>query len=886
MSLGSRAKAWLRAKLAPEDVESEIEDELRFHLEMRARDYEARGLSGKEAAHAAKRRFGNVNAIRYECRRLSNLPPAAQGDRLMNDWLLDVRFTLRSLGRNPSFTAIVVVTLALGIGATTAIFSVVEGVLLRRFPYRDSDRLVMLWENDRLRGTTQEWFSAPDFFDVRERADVFESLALFQTPSLTLTDESREPLRVDVSVVSASLYPVLGSEAMLGRTFYSAEDRPGGDRVAILSHRLWSSRFGRDQGILGRRVFIEGESTKVVGVMGPEFRFPASADLWIPAQVSATTGIRGRHSFHVIARLAEGVSLERASSSLQTIASGLETEYPDVNQGRGMWAESLYQATVGGARTPLLALLGAVVFVLLIACANVANLLFARSLAREHEIAIRTAMGAGRVALVRQSLIEGLTLSCAGGFVGLFVAYAGLDVLLALAPSDLPRVSNVGVHGPVLLFALALSLATGVLFGLASALRVAKDVAPSLKEGSRSAGGSKHRGREILVAAEIALAVVLVVGAGLLITSFWKMLQVDPGFTPANVVSVDIQLPASRYPQDRGVWPHWNAVRQFQDELVRRAVETPGVDAASLALNGPLDAGWTSRFTIEGRPEVAPGQQDEVRVRIVSPDYFRTVGVPVISGRALEPHDSRADAPPVMVVNQAFAKRYSLDEEPLGARVTQWDLTREIVGIVQDVRFRGLDTDAEPAIYPTFSQAPFPGFSLLLRSREPPERSFARMREIVGSMDPELALSHFTTLEDRLSAAVAGPRFTMILFGLFAGVALVLAALGVYGVTSYSVAERTHEIGVRMTLGAGRHEVLGVVLVQGLRLAAFGTGFGIVAAIFLSRTLETLLFGVERLDPVTFATVPLLAAFVALTACYVPAVRATRVDPISTLRHE
>ncbi len=438
-------------------------------------------------------------------------------------------------------------------------------------------------------------------------------------------------------------------------------------------------------------------------------------------------------------------------------------------------------------------------------------------------------------------------LSCAGGLVGLFVAYAGLDVLLALAPSDLPRLSNVGVDAPVLLFALALSLTTGVLFGLAPALRVSKDVARSLKEGSRGAGGSKHRAREILVAAEIALAVVLVVGAGLLITSFWKMLQVDPGFTPANVVSVDIQLPASRYSQERGVWPHWNAVRQFQDELVRRAFETPGIDAASLAMNGPLDAGWTSRFTIEGRPEVAPGQQDEVRVRVVGPDYFRTVGVPVIRGRALEAHDNRADAPTVIVVNEAFAKRYFLDEAPLGARLTQWDLTREIVGIVQDVRFRGLDTDAEPAIYPTFSQAPFPGFSLLLRSREPPERSFARMREIVRSMDPELALSRFTTLEDRLSAAVAGPRFTMILFGLFASVALVLAALGIYGVMSYSVAERTHEIGVRMSLGAGRRNVLGVVLAQGFRLAAFGIGLGIVAAIFLSRTLETLLFGVERL---------------------------------------
>lgn len=804
----------------------------------------------------------------------------------MTDWLFDFRYTLRSLAKSPIFTAIVILTLALGIGAATAIFSVVEGVLLEPFPYREPDRLVMLWENDRLRGTEQEGFSTPDFFDVRERADVFESMALFQTPSLTVTEPSQEPTRASVSFVSASLYRVLGTEPMLGRTFHEEEDAAGGDRVTVLTHRFWSSRFGQDPDVVGRRIFIEGESTEIIGVMGPESHFPPSADLWIPARVPLTGGNRGNHGFRVIARLADGATLDGANASLTTIATALEAEYTDDNEGRGMWAQSIHEATVGDVKPALLALLGGVAFVLLIACANVANLLFARSLAREHEIAIRTAIGAGRSALIRQSLIEGLMLACAGGLVGLLAAVAGLEALLALAPTDLPRVTNVGIDAPILLFALGLSLLTGVIFGLAPTLRRSKSLTPSLKEGGRGSGNTGHRAREILVAAEVALAVVLVVGAGLLISSFWKMLQVDPGFTPANVVSVDLQLPAARYPQDRSEFPNFIAVRQFQTEIVRRASESPGVDGASAAINGPLDPGWTSRFTIEGRPEVAPGQQDEVRVRVVEPDYFRTVGVPVVRGRSLEPYDNRDDAPRVIVVNEAFANRYFRDEEPIGARVSQWGATLEIVGIVQDVKFRGIAEDVEPAIYPPLARLPFPSFSLLVKSREPTEQSFARIRELVWSMDPELALSGFTTLDERLSASVAGPRFTMTLFGVFAIVALMLAALGIYGVMSYSVAQRSREIGIRMSLGAGRSSVLAAVLTHGLRLAALGIVGGIVAAALFSRSLETLLFGVESLDPVTFAIVPLVALAVALAACAIPALRATRVDPISALRHE
>jgi len=884
----SRFRHWLRAKLDPADVASEIDEELRYHLEMRARDYRARGLGDIEAARAAEQRFGNLRAVRHECRRLSSIAPSYQGDNSMHLWLRDFRYALRSLAKSPGLAFVVLATLALGVGANTAIFSVIEGVLLRPLPYHEPDRLVMLWENDRLRGTTQERFSGPDFFDVRERAEVFEEMAHFYTPPATLTSPSGEPMRVNVALVSGNFFGILGNAPSEGRSFYPEEDEPGGNRVAVLSHELWTSRFGGDRGVLGRTIFIDGVSTEVIGVMGREFRFPSNADLWIPSRVTPTSTQRGNHGFAVVARLKPNANLEVTNANLEIIAGALEAEYTDDNQGRGMWAQTLYEASVGSVRTPLLVLLGAVVLVLLIACVNVANLLFARSLSRQQETAIRTAMGAGRAALLRQNLTEGLVLSLAGGALGAFVAYFGLGALLALVPSDLPRVGNVGLNGTVLVFALGISMATGLVFGLLPSLQISSHhLIASLREGVRAGERSgKRRAREILVPVEIALAVVLVIGAGLLMTSFWKILQVDPGFTPTNVVSVDITLPASRYEQDRADWPKWNAVRQFQDVLVETLASSPGVESAALGMNGPLNAGWTSRFTIEGRPPVPPGEQDEVRIRVVSPNYCRTLGIPILRGRPLESRDTRADAPPVILVNEAFARRYFVDEEPLGAHLTQWGMTREIVGIVQDVKFQGLEADVPPAIYPTFSQAPFSGFSLLVRTREEPEAAYARIREVVATLDSELALSSFTTLEAQLAASVAGPRFTMTLFGLFAGIALALAALGIYGVMSYSVSQRRHEIGVRMSLGAGRRSVMRLVLAEGFRLAILGVGLGIVGAALMTRTLESLLFGVERLDPMTFGSVAVLAVTVALAATYVPALRATRVDPIAALRHD
>lgn len=891
MSSFSRLRRLLRAKLAPDEVEAEIEDELLYHLEMRAREYVSRGMPETSARELARARFGDIRRVRYECRRISMLSPTEKGDLPMSSILRDASHAVRSLAKAPGFSLVVLVTLALGVGANTAIFSVVEGVLLRPFPFRDPDRLVRLWENDRLRGTTREGFSLPDFADVVERSDAFAGIAAFQNNSYTLTDAANEPARVNVTLSSSRLFSLLGVSPMLGRDFGGGDDRPGADPVAILGHRLWMARFGGAPDIVGGTITLEGVTTAVVGVLPPGIPFPSSeTDLYLPLPVTGWGASRGVHGYGVVARLGDGVSLERANANLAAIAKTLETEFSDDNKGRGMWAQSLYDASVGTFETRLLLLLGAVALVLLVACVNVASLLFARAVARERETAVRVAMGAGRGVLVRQYLTESVLLSLAGGLVGLIAARVGLNAILAVVPEDVPRRANIEINGVVLAFTLAISVGTGLVFGLLPAFHGCTSrgrLLSQLREGGRSGEDRVKQGiRRILAAAEIGLAVALVVGAGLLVHSFWRLVQVDPGFSAEHVVSADVQLPSSRYPQDRGTWPVWTEVRGFQNELLRRVRALPGVDSAAIAINTPLDEGWTSRFTIEGRPPVAPGDEDEVSVRVVSPGYFRTAGVAVLMGRGLEERDERSDASPVVLVNEAFAKRYFVDEDAIGARLNQWGVTREIVGVVRDVRFHGLDQPAPPAIYPTFAQAPFSSFSLLVRTREPVEQSYARIRETIWSIDRDLALSRVTTLDDLLAASVAAPRFTMMLFVLFAAIALGLAAVGIYGVMSYSVNQRRHEMGVRMSLGARPWDVLRLVLVEGGWLAGIGIAMGLVLAFFMTRSLKAVLFGVERLDPPTLVVVTALVAAVALAASCVPAVRAARLDPTETLRHE
>jgi putative ABC transport system permease protein len=892
MSLWSRARLYLRARFEPSEVRAEIDEELRYHLEMRAREYRALGLSRSEAEERSRARFGDLGRARAECRRLAMVasdPTSRKGDAVLSTLAGELRIALRTLVRTPGFSAIVILTLALGIGANTAVFSLVEGILLRPLAFSEPERLLNLWENDRLRGTTQEGFSAPDFFDLAASNQVFEGMALYQGGSHTLTDEESEPARLRVTAVSWNLFDLLGVAPAEGRALRAEDDVPGASPVAVLSHGIWMRRFGGDPGIVGRTIQLEGVSREVVGVMPESFSFPArDTDLWVPAQATATSLPRGNHLFAVIARLRPGVSLTEANANLGAIAGALEAQYRDDNEGRGMWAESTYDSLVGGVRMRLELLLGAVALVLLVACANVANLLLSRAVAREQETSIRAAMGAGRWFLVRQALTESLLLSLSGAVVGIALAKIGLDAFLRLTPADLPRLENVGWNGTVLGFALVVSFAIGLLFGVVPALRPSnRNVARALREGGRS-GESAGRGRlrRLLVAAEIALAVALALGAGLLIHSFWKLTGVDPGFEARDVVAVEIQLPASRYPQNFGEWPNWNEVRGFHSELLARVSSLPGVDAAAIALNNPLESGFTSRFTIEGRPQVAPGQQDEVRVRTVSSSYFRTIGVPVARGRGLEEGDDRPESPQVLLVNEAFVRRYFPDQDPIGARIEQWGVSRELVGVVKDVKFLGLDADVPPAIYPTFAQSPFTGFSLLVRGRLTPEQLSARLREAIRAIDRDLALSSFETLDEKLASSVGEPRFTMVLFAFFGLTALALASVGIYGVTAYSVRQRTREIGVRMSLGARKGDVLRLVLLEGAKLAAVGIACGLALALVLARSLENLLFGVGRFDPLAFGAASLVAIVVGLSACYAPAARAARVDPVVALRSD
>jgi len=875
---------WLRALFDSSVVESEIDDEIQLHLDLRARDYRKRGYSEKEARDLARRRFGDEDMVKRQCRRLLMVERTRGGTPLMSTVIRELRHGLRSLAKTPGTTAIILLTLALGIGANTAIFSVVEGVLLRPLPYPEPDRLVTLWENDRLRGTTQEGFSLPDYVDVRDQNHVFESMAAFAFVTTTWTSEDEQPRRLSAARVSASFTDVLGVSPSLGRSFRAEEDREGGPPVVILGPDFFRTRFGATAEALGTRLVLDGLSREIVGVMPEGFEFPSpDAALYLPLEAGSDAA-RGNHGISVVARVKEGVRLEEVNAQLSALASGLEAAYPDDNAGRGMWGETLYQSTVGDSRRGLLLLLAAVGFVLLVACVNVAGILSSRALARARELAIQSALGASRWALIRQQLIESLTLSFAGGVLALAVSAAARRALLALAPSDLPRASNVETNGTVLVFTLALSLIAALVFGVLPALAGSRvNLRGSLGSAIGAPGG---RLRRALLVGEIALAVVLVFGAGLLIRSFVRLVHEDPGFTATNVVAVGLSLPASRYPQRFPEWPRWNQVRAFQTELLRQLSDSPGADSAAIAINTPLDAGWTSRFTIEGRPEVAPGQEDEVRVRAVSPGYFRTVGLPILRGRDLTDDDERPDAPAVIVVNEAFVRRYFQDQEPLGARVTQWELTREIVGVVKNEKFRGLAEEVPPAIYPTFSQAPFAEFFLLVRSKETPERVLDRIRDTVGRIDPELALGDVATLDERISASVAEPRFTMTVFAFFAALALGLAAVGIYGLMSQAVGLRTRELGVRMSLGARPKDVLALVLGEGARLSALGIAIGVILAAGVARTFESFLFGVEKLDPLTLATVVAVAAVTGLLATYLPARRASRIDPIRTLRQE
>jgi putative ABC transport system permease protein len=826
---------------------------------------------------------------------------------MMDNLWQDLRYGIRMLLRSPGFTLVGVLALALGIGANTAIFSVVNAVLLRPLPYPDPDRLVLLSENFSRLGLNRISVSAPEFIDYRDRSQSFERVAAYKYLNFNLTGVD-EPERILGASVSAGLFTLLGINPSRGRAFLPEEDQPGGHPVVVLSHGLWQRRFGADPSVVGKTLRLNGNHMTVVGIMPPGFQFPAQAELWAPI-VFNDDALRQRQSrsLRVIARLKPDVTLKQAQAEMSTFARQLTQQYPDIYLESNGWSITLTplrEQMVGNLRTTLLVLLGAVGFVLLIACANVANLLLARAAARQKEIAIRTALGAGRRRLVRQLLTESVLLALVGGTLGLLLALWGIDLLAALRPPGIPALVKISVDAPVLAFTILTSLLTGILFGLAPALAASKlDLNESLKEGGRGAAGSRgrHRLGSILVISEVALALVLLIGAGLLIKGFLRLRSVDPGFNPKNVLVTWTVLSPSKYP-DR------TQVADFYQTLLARIEALPGVQFVGATNDLPLSGDNSSwGFTTEAHPRPAPGEVLEANYRVASPNYFRAMGISLVRGRFFTEFDNES-APGAVIINETMARRFWSDEDPIGKRMKlgspdpqhTWDgLWLTIVGVVGDVKHFGLAADARPEMYVTYLQNPWRGLpaapymtvvwrgvSLVVRVAAEPTALAAAVRRAVWSVDKDQPVFGVNTIEQVLSNSVAQRRFTMLLLSLFAALALVLAALGIYGVMSYAVTQRTREIGIRMSLGAQPSDALRLVLKQGLGLALVGVGIGLAAAFTLTRVLSGLLYSVSATDPATFAGISLLLAAVALLACYIPARRATRVDPMVALRYE
>ncbi|HTQ59757.1 MAG TPA: ABC transporter permease [Candidatus Solibacter sp.] len=808
----------------------------------------------------------------------------------MSTLLHDFRFALRLLAKSPGFTAVAILTLALGIGANTAIFSVVNGVLLRPLPFRDPSRLVLIAEKSSFPVISTSY---ENYLDWRDQSHSFESMEATRGSTITLTGAG-EPERLNVRMATAGLFPMLGIRAHIGRTFLSEEDKAGGPPVALLSYGLWQQRFGGSQEILGKSIDLDSRPYTVVGVLPSGFQILQPADIFLPFMPWAKT-LPDDRNWHPgiipLARLKPGVTREQARAEMVGITKRLEQQYPDYNTGTSADVVGLQDQIVQNSRPALLLLLGAVSFVLLIACVNVANLLLARAASRGREIAIRTAMGAGRGRVIRQLLTESVLLSIAGGVFGMFIAWSALGPLLKIAAGSVPQGAPIGLDPWVLAFTAAVSLLTGLLFGIVPAMRTAKlDLREALNEGSRgsTAGPGQHRIRGALVAAEIALALLLLVGSGLLLRSFSRMQEVPPGFQPDHLLVADIPLSPTAYakPEDR---------YQFFDRLVERARALPGVRSAAAASFLPVSGGGSIiHFNITGRPPKSPREFVAAGYRTITPRYLETLGVPLLQGGLFTAEDNEK-SPPVVVINATMVHTFFPNENPLGKRLQLGALpdqqvpTMEIVGVVGDVR-PGLGVDPQAEMYLPYRQAdlilPVFQLSLIMRTSGDPSLETSALRSALAEIDPNQPLVKVRTMEDNMAATVAQPRFRAWLIGVFALLALALSAVGVYGVMSYVVTQRTSEIGVRVALGAQPQDVFRTIVGEGLRLALFGVGFGLVAAVALTRLLRTFLFGVSAYDPLTFLGVSVLLTLVAVAATYFPARRATLVDPLVALRYE
>jgi putative ABC transport system permease protein len=815
----------------------------------------------------------------------------------MDSLLQDIRYSFRRLMKSPAFTLIVILTLALGIGANTAIFSAVNAVLLRPLGYGDPGRLVTIEHLYPSLGGMKAPVSVPGFVDYQRQLRSVEAMAVETNWAANLTGEG-EPARLQGARVTGRFFNTLAVPALLGRTLLAGEDSAGREHVVVLSHGLWQRLFGASAGVVGRSLSLNGETYEVVGVMPRDFRDVQNrtVELWTPLVFrpdQMTDDQRTHEWLNLVARVRPGVPIAQASAEVRTLAEQLKRQYPD--QYASDWSlvtTPLATPMAGNVRPALLVLLGAVGFVLLIACANVANLLLARAAARSKEIAVRTALGASRDRLVRQLLTESVLLALAGGVVGLILAFWGIRAIVALNPANLPRADEIGVDAPVMVFTLIISLVTGLLFGMAPAVHTATtDLHAMLKEGGRGSAGDRggQRLRRMLVVAEVALALTLLTGAGLLIKSFARLQGVDPGFDPAHLLTFNLSLPAARYPSD-------TSQAAFFDQALPALAAVPGVRAAGATSVMPFGGGWsTASFEIEGFqvPPKQPGPWGDIR--IVSPGYFETLRIPLRRGRLLADQD-RTGALRVAVIDDEFVRRYWPHDDPIGKRFTfgppagavdtssrEW-IT--VVGVVGHTKQEGLDAENRLQLYLPYRQSPIPFFTLAVRTAGDPEQYVNPVRRAVQSVDPDQPLSAIRSMDELISRSVGQRRLSMMLLSLFSGIALVLASVGIYGLMSYSVAQRSRELGVRIALGAARGDVLRLVLRQGMSLALTGIGIGVGAAFGLSRVIESQLYGIHATDPATFGGVAVLLGLTALAANLIPAWRATRVDPAVVLREE
>ncbi|HSE19710.1 MAG TPA: ABC transporter permease [Pyrinomonadaceae bacterium] len=807
----------------------------------------------------------------------------------MNSIFKDIRFALRGLLKHPAFTAIAIVTLALGIGGSTSIFTVVNAALLRGLPYKSPERLYHIWEQTPKQEFPKREFSYPDYQDYQQN-NVFEGLAAYTGGGAILSGQG-DPESLNAPRVNAAFFSVLGVDPLLGRTFQNGEDNQGGPRVTVLTYGLWQRRFGADPNIVGRGLTINGQSYTVIGVLPASFQFALRpADLFVPYQPTQNQLTRRfMHGTNLIGRLKPGKTADDAQAELSLIAGRIEQQFNDSHAGVRVRVVPLQEEIVGNVRPILLVLLGAVGFVLLIACANVASLLLTRSLSRQKEVAIRAALGASRWRVIRQLLTESILLSLAGGAAGLLIAYWGVPALVAVLPQSqlnaMPFLKSLHLDASILAFSFGLSLLTGLVFGLAPALQSSKlDLNEALKEGGRqTSAGAGHRLRSAMVVSEIALAVVLLIGAGLMMKSLLRLLQTNIGFNTENLLTMTVIAPPSKYTEV-------NQQINFNDRLRERVQSLPGVAAAGTVNILPVNAGNTTRFYIDGDPVPAPGKETEANIRTVSDDYFKTLGVPLLAGRMFDERDA-ADKPGVVIIGKTIADRMFGGRDPVGMRLKYSSIQGQpdlIVGVVGDVKITGIDEAIRPVLYYPFRQSSSTFANLVARTNTDPNTLAAAIRNEVRTLEPDAAILNVRTMDEMIAQTPASfmRRFPALVISIFAGIALLLASIGIYGVVSYSVSQQTHYIGVRMALGASPSDILKMVLKQGLLLAILGVGIGVVAAFLLMRLLRTLLYQVSATDVSTFMIVTGTLFFVALLACFLPARRATKVDPLVALRYE